>query len=448
MNCTEARKLIDRGVRPGSHPPLRARLGAHLSRCAACQAYQEYNEHLLNSLLMQSGGQASSSIRPTLQPAETRHNPPFPWKLILRLWGIVLGAAMLVLLVRAVDIAVQVNRDLDAMIIAPDAVSTPGAPAGSSGEAPDPAVVAASLFDDATATAWPTIEILPTVVPTVTPTPTAAPPPPGEPVTILLLGTDRRPDEAPDEYPRTDAIMLVRVDPVNERIALLSLPRDLWVTIPGGYYPNRVNNAYRFGEIYEGPGHGFQRVGSTVSHLLGIQIDYIAMIDFMSFIDLVDTLGGITIDVEKELYDDAFPTMDYGWQVVHFLPGPQQMDGHTALTYSRIRHPDSDFMRIRRQQTVMIGIGERLRERGDLHNLATLDQITGSLRDHVRTDMPKERIMGLVWAMRHYDIADVERYTVTEDMVTYGVGNDLYALVPIQPALTDITNRFMGFTTP
>jgi LCP family protein required for cell wall assembly len=242
--------------------------------------------------------------------------------------------------------------------------------------------------------------------------------------------------------------MLVRVDPVNERIALLSLPRDLWVTIPGGYYPSRVNNAYRFGEIYEGPGSGFGRVGITVSNLLGIQIDYIAMIDFMSFIDLVDSLGGITIDVEKELYDDAFPTMDYGWQIVHFLPGPQQMDGPTALTYSRIRHPDSDFMRIRRQQTVLVGIGERLRERGDLHNLATLDQITGSLRDHVRTDMPKERIMGLVWAMRDYDIANVERYTVTSDMVTYGVGNDLYALVPIQPALTDITNRFMGFTAP
>jgi LCP family protein required for cell wall assembly len=447
MNCTEARKLIDRGVQPGSHPPLRARLDAHLSRCATCQAYQEYNEHLLNNLLLEGRGRAPSGTLPTQRPAP-QHNPPFPWKLILRLWGIVLGAALLVLLVRTIDIIVQVNSDLDAMIIAPEAVPTSPLSAGSSGEAPDPAVVAASLFGDATATPWPTIDTLPTAVPTATPTPTAAPPPPGEPVTILLLGTDRRPDEAPDEYPRTDAIMLVRVDPVNERIALLSLPRDLWVTIPGGYHPSRINNAYRFGEIYEGSGSGFGRMRSTVSNLLGIQIDYIAMIDFMSFIDLVDTLGGITIDVEKELYDDAFPTMDYGWKVVHFLPGPQHMDGPTALAYSRIRHPDSDFMRIRRQQTVMVGIGERLRERGDLYNFATLDQITGALRDHVRTDMPKERILGLVWAMRTYDSADVERYTVTSDMVTYGVGNDLYALVPIQPALTDVTNRFMGFTAP
>lgn len=269
----------------------------------------------------------------------------------------------------------------------------------------------------------------------------AATPAPGQPVTILLLGHDQRPDEY--TVTRTDAIMLVRIDPKSQRVATLSLPRDLWVDIPGYGY-NRINTAYQTGEVYGGRGYGLHLAAQTVYQLLGLRIDYVFLIGFDGFTNLIDQIGGITVNVEKELYDTEFPTMDYGYTTVHFLPGPQYMDGTTALIYSRIRHPDSDFERIQRQQAVIIGIAARLRERGDLENLLAADQLTSALRDFVRTDMPKDRILDMVWAMRNLDVTSIQRFVLTPDSVVAGVGNDTFALVPSPAALNRLVQQFLG----
>ncbi len=304
-------------------------------------------------------------------------------------------------------------------------------------------------------TPWPTIQsLLPT--PTDTPIPLPVPaentgagtltqaPPAGEATTILLLGNDRRPGET--GVPRTDTLMLVRADPQQGRIALLSLPRDLWVEIPG-YGSNRINAAYVWGEIYDAQGGGLGLASRTVNNLFTIPVDYVMMADFQGFIGLIDTLGGITVNVEKELYDPSFPTMDYGYMVAHFQPGPQHMDGSTALIYSRIRHPDSDFMRNLRQQAVVIGIANRLHERGDLQNIASLDKITHALRGYVQTDMPEERIVGLVWALRNKPVEQIEQYSITSNDVLWGVSGDPYALVAPQAVLDDLRAKFLG-TSP
>src|SRR5204863_5302859 len=93
----------------------------------------------------------------------------------------------------------------------------------------------------------------------------------GAPVTVLLLGSDQRPDET--GAARTDAIMIARIDPQSHRVALLSLPRDLWVEIPG-YGHTRINAAYVWGVTYGEPGGGIALARTTVGHLLGIPIDY------------------------------------------------------------------------------------------------------------------------------------------------------------------------------
>lgn len=260
-------------------------------------------------------------------------------------------------------------------------------------------------------------------------------------VILLFLGEDRRPDER--DAQRTDAILIMLAEPDRNRIALLSLPRDLWVEIPGHGF-NRINAAYTWGEISQGPGGGMELARQTVQHLLGIPIDYVTIVDFTGFIGLIDTLGGIPVEVEKELFDASFPTMDYGYQIVHFFPGQQHMDGVTALNYSRIRHPDSDFARMTRQQEVLVGIGKRLRERGDLENLATIDQITRTLVGFVQTTLPEMRMVQLLWTFRDVDPTRVERYTVGGDMVSWGVGGDAYALVVSRPALNALVARFMG----
>lgn len=257
--------------------------------------------------------------------------------------------------------------------------------------------------------------------------PTLAPTEAGEPrpVTVLLLGADRRPGE--EVTPRSDAILVVRVEPAGRRVAVLSLPRDLWVPIPGHGH-NRLNAAYLWGER-EGPaGGGMALARAAVGDLLGVPVDYVAVTDFRGFAALIDTIGGVMIDVERPLLDTQFPTFDRRTTTVRFRPGPQMMDGASALTYARIRHPDSDFERGQRQQAILVAIAEALRHRGDLSNLLALERLTGALVGYVQTDMPAERMIALAWSLHDLDVASVEHYALREADVTFGVDKDRFAL--------------------
>jgi anionic cell wall polymer biosynthesis LytR-Cps2A-Psr (LCP) family protein len=140
--------------------------------------------------------------------------------------------------------------------------------------------------------------------------------------------------------------------------------------------------------------------------------------------------------------------MDYGYTVAHFLPGPQQMDGATALMYSRVRHPDSDFARMRRQQAVIVAIMERLREQNALAAIQSVEEVTTALRDFVRTDIPEERMVGLVWALRDFRPDQVERYVLDQTMVSFGVGDDRYAEVADPGAIDALVQKLLGGGTP
>jgi polyisoprenyl-teichoic acid--peptidoglycan teichoic acid transferase len=277
----------------------------------------------------------------------------------------------------------------------------------------------------------------------LTPTPRA--PPAGGPVNILLLGSDRRPDES--EPSRTDAVIIAHLDPERHRVALLSLPRDLIVEVPG-YGETRINAANVWGETYGAPGGGVALARQTVEHLLGIPIDYVVYIDFQGFIGAIDAAGGVTVDVPTELYDPQFPTMDYGYTVAHFLPGPQQMDGATALMYSRIRHSDSDFARMRRQQQVLAGLLASLRDQNIFESLRRIDEVTAALRDYVRTDIPEERMLGLAWALRDTTPDQIEHYLLDANMITFGVGSDRWAEVAVPGAIDRLVAQLIGQTTP
>ena len=178
--------------------------------------------------------------------------------------------------------------------------------------------------------------------------------------------------------------------------------------------------------------------------MLGIPIDYTVLIDFESFIGAIDSLGGIDVEVAKELYDPEFPTMDYGYTEARFLPGRQHMDGATALMYSRIRHPDSDFERMRRQQAVLVGILDRLREQNALQAIKSLEDVTSALRGYVQTDMPEERIVGLAWALRDFTPGQVERYLLDENMISFGIGEDRWAEVAHPGAIDALVTQLLG----
>ena len=257
------------------------------------------------------------------------------------------------------------------------------------------------------------------------------------PVTLLILGSDRRPGE--EATPRSDALIVARLDPVGGRVALLSLPRDLWAPIPG-HGSNRINSAYLWGERDGPPGAGMALARASVANLLGIPIDYVAVADFRGFAALVDALGGITVEVERPLEDRRFPTADRRYTTVRFAAGTQRMDGVTALTYARIRHPDSDFERGLRQQAVLLAIAERVRERGDLANLLAAEHTSAALVGYLQTDMPAEQLLALALALRDLDADHVERYALGEEDVLFGVENDRFA----QRARPGVIERYTG----
>jgi LCP family protein required for cell wall assembly len=340
----------------------------------------------------------------------------------------IIGLALGLILIGGLRITLGVQRNVAALSVTAAPLPSAARPAPTPLHAADAPIVALP--------AVPAMVSVPT--PRALPTPRD---PAYAPITILLLGSDQRPNST--AIPRTDAIMLVHVDRARERVALLSLPRDLWAPIPG-YGLNRINNAYLYGERAGPPGAGMSLARATLSDLLQVPIDYVALIDFTGFAALIDAIGGIVVDVPAELIDTRFPTADYRTTTVRFAAGPQQMSGAAALTYSRIRNPDLDFGRIARQQQVILAIAEQLRSRGYLTNMLAAEDLTGAFVGYVQTDMPPERIAELAFALRNYAASNVERYQLQEADVRYGIAADRFALQVAPERLAALVAQWHG----
>jgi LCP family protein required for cell wall assembly len=169
---------------------------------------------------------------------------------------------------------------------------------------------------------------------------------------LLVLGSDARPDEiARDQAGRTDTLLVVVADKAPGSVGMISIPRDLWVDIPG-YGAERINTAYPVG--------GAKTAERAVGDLLGARVDRYLLIGLQGVRDVVDAAGGVDVDVTEPIHDDAYPTDDYGTVVVDIPAGRQHMDGETALRYARTRHQDNDFGRMARQQRVMSALRSQL----------------------------------------------------------------------------------------
>lgn len=171
---------------------------------------------------------------------------------------------------------------------------------------------------------------------------------------ILIAGIDRRP-EGGDQ--NTDVIILAHVDLINKRVSAISIPRDLWVDIPG-VGQDKINSAYNYGRLASpnDPAAGISKLRDTVEALFAVPIDGYILFDFNGFKTVVDELGGVDINVPKEIIDTQYPTANYGVMTVTFEPGMQHMDGARALEYVRTRHADSDDGRRDRQMQVMLAL--------------------------------------------------------------------------------------------
>jgi polyisoprenyl-teichoic acid--peptidoglycan teichoic acid transferase len=172
-------------------------------------------------------------------------------------------------------------------------------------------------------------------------------------VNILLLGTDGRDEE--DGPPRTDLMMLALLDLRSHRATIISIPRDLWVPIPG-YGEGKINTAFFLGSLDQ---QGAELARETVEDLAGLSIHHTVQVDFHGFRTLIDQMDGIEVNVPEAIDDPMYPDEYYGTFHLHIPAGRQIMDGERALQYARTRYGGMDQDRSARQQAVVMAIRER-----------------------------------------------------------------------------------------
>jgi polyisoprenyl-teichoic acid--peptidoglycan teichoic acid transferase len=240
-----------------------------------------------------------------------------------------------------------------------------------------------------------------------------------ERINILLLGIDKRDDE-PIAGTRSDTMILASIDPVSKSATLVSLPRDMWVNIPGCTYSQgcsggqqRINVAHAVG--------GPELARQTVTADFGVPIQYYARVDFRGFEQLVDTVGGVVVDVDQPVKDDEYPTDDYGYQRIYFGPGPQLMDGRTALEYARSRHGTSDFARAGRQQKVIVNLRSRALQ---LNMLSRAPELVGIIQNSLSTDLSPVQMLSLGKLVSQIDRSKIFDLVIDSNYVTPFKGSD------------------------
>lgn len=210
-------------------------------------------------------------------------------------------------------------------------------------------------------------------------------------INILLLGIDSK----LDIRSRADTIILASLDTQNKKISLLSIPRDTLVDIPG-HRENRINAANQLG--------GIELMEETVTGLLGIPLDYYVVTNFEGFKNIVDTLGGVEIDVEKDMKCRVYDGQ------INIKKGLQRLNGETALQYVRFRRDQlGDISRTQRQQKFLFALAKEVFE---TKNPVKLSMLVPQLRDVVETDMGLKEMVALGRDFKNYDLSSMTVQTL------------------------------------
>lgn len=202
----------------------------------------------------------------------------------------------------------------------------------------------------------------------------------GERLNVLVLGVD--------DDKNTDTMMVLSLDPAGKTGIMLSIPRDTLVDIPG-VGKDKINSAYLHGGGT--PEKGPDLVRRTVEQFLGIPIQTYVLVSFDAFVQTIDSVNGVVVDPRRPTSDPAYPTEDNGIVTLWYGPGPQLMDGESALRFARIRHDTNDFERARRQQLVVSAVRDRLAQVG----IFRLPGIVQKVAPLVHTDFDPANLLPL-----------------------------------------------------
>jgi len=312
---------------------------------------------------------------------------------------------------------------------------------------PQASVALATVAPNATPTPTPFLPVppTPTYIPTAfpTPEPTSTPKPdppkssgdnspadlinyPQDQINILLLGSDQRVGEIGF---RTDTIILLSINTRNKTASMVSFPRDLYLYIPG-YQNNRINTIMYFG--------GFPLMAQTLQHHFGVRVDHYILVGLNAFIETIDSLGGINVEVAKTLTDQRTSFGDYTVKA-----GDELMSGADALWYVRSRYTTSDFDRTRRQQEVIKAIGSRLI---NLNALESADELYDIYYKYVTTDMKWVNVAPLIpMAAQIRDPDNIQRYAVGRGhVIPWTTPGGAQVLLPQEGAINALLRQAVG----
>jgi LCP family protein required for cell wall assembly len=267
-----------------------------------------------------------------------------------------------------------------------------------------------------------------------------------ERISILLLGIDQRCEETGPTH--TDTMMVLTIDPLGLSAGVLSLPRDMWVEIPG-FGTDRINQANYYGEVYEFPGGGPALAVETVEGLLGVPIDYYVTVNFDAFVEMVDLIGGIDVEVTETIDDPDYPDRCYGFDPFYIEQGAHHLDGQQALKYARTRATfGGDVDRAGRQQAVMMAVRDKVLQLENLPGLiAQAPLLWQTFQDNVRTNMSLEEAIQLGLLVKEIPESSIYTAVIDYNYVYNEVTPDGRAvLVPIRENIRQLRDQL--FTPP
>ena len=258
----------------------------------------------------------------------------------------------------------------------------------------------------------------------------------GERINILVVGIDKTPDRTAT---LTDTMMVASLDPVGGTASIVSIPRDM-VFVPlgnGDDYGPKLNSLLAFAErnpdmFPNGPMRGLQ---DAIGALLGIPIHYYAQMDFQGLIAMVDAVGGVDIDVRRDMSDPTYDGYGIGARGWSITKGRHRLDGVNALAYARVRKVagESDFTRAGRQQEIIVALRDRVSSGTTL--LFDMPDLLDAVGGTLRTDIPVSGLPDLVVAMEGVDRRDIARAVIREPLVTFADTQFGNGLVPDMEAI-------------
>jgi LCP family protein required for cell wall assembly len=254
-------------------------------------------------------------------------------------------------------------------------------------------------------------------------------------VNILLLGSDTRGD---GDVARSDTMILVTINPETKQVSMLSIPRDLLVTIPN-YGQDKINAAFAYGSqtSFTGPGLAV----ATVEYNFGVTIDYFAEVDTFGMASIIDTMGGVTLDVAAPIKDDEYPGTGNNYLRVMIHTGLQHMNGVAAVQFARTRHDDDDFARNDRQQQLL----RAMQQQGISFNLLSkATELLTELGNTFRTDLSPTQVLALARLGSSVTANDIHSYDMLNATTVSYLPGQPYYLLPNWSAIHQILDQMMS----